>query len=138
MTVPKEGGGTTSETSEEFEKVEMQDAPEAAALEAEAHASLAEARKTPRSPVKPAIVKTPGESSAKKPARPTSPGAQLDKLVGLAASAGAAKPSRPPSLLSLTELPSFGCFRKVLREPINDVRAVIGVTLVGLAALALY
>jgi hypothetical protein len=27
---------------------------------------------------------------------------------------------------------------QVLREPINDVRAVLGVTLVGLAALALY
>ena len=164
----------------------MQDAPEPAALEAEA-AALEAARKTPRSsPAKPPAAKPPAakpavpKSCLKPPARPSSPGAQLDKLMGLAA-----KPPQSSSLLSLLDLPSFGCFRKVrresispnltptltltltltltptptltltltlaspslsplhhpnqvLREPINDVRAVLGVTLVGLAALALY
>ena len=194
LTQEVEGGGATSETSEDFEKVEMQDAPEPAALEAEA-AALEAARKTPRSsPAKPPAAKPPAakppaakppaakpavpKSCLKPPARPSSPGAQLDKLMGLAA-----KPPQSSSLLSLLDLPSFGCFRKVrresispnltptltltltltltptltltltlaspslsplhhpnqvLREPINDVRAVLGVTLVGLAALALY
>lgn len=129
-----EGGGATSETSEDFEKVEMQDAPEPAALEAEAAAL--EARKTPRSsPAKPAATEPAAlKSCLKPPARPSSPGAQLDRLMGLAAQ----PPQASSSLLSLLELPSFACFRKVLREPINDVRAVLGVTLVGLAALALY
>ena len=42
------------------------------------------------------------------------------------------------SLASLAEIPSLACFKAVLAEPINDVHAVLGVTLVGLAALALY
>ena len=42
------------------------------------------------------------------------------------------------SVASLAEIPSLACFRAVLAEPINDVHAVLGVTLVGLAALALY
>lgn len=119
----------------------MQDAPAPAALEAEATA-MAEARKPPQSPAKLAAANTPDKSSlaAKKAGRPVSPGARLDQLVGLVAPPVAAAAAKPPlpSLLSLAELPSFGCFRKVLREPINDVRAVLGLTIVGLAALALY
>jgi len=90
----------------------MQDAPEPAALEAEA-AALEAARKTPRSsPAKPAAAKPVAPKSClKQPARPSSPGAQLDKLMGLAA-----KPPQSSSLLSLLDLPSFGCFRKVPRE----------------------
>ena len=57
----------------------------------------------------------PAKSCLKPPARPSSPGAQLDKLMGLAAK----PPPQSTSLLSLLELPSFGCFRKVPREPMN-------------------
>jgi len=42
------------------------------------------------------------------------------------------------TLASLAEIPSLACFKAVLAEPINDVHAVLGVTMVGLAALALY
>ena len=101
-----------SEASEEFEKVEKQDVePEPAPEPAQT-----EPEPSPTKP-SPATATQPKSPAAKKGA--------------------AATPVRAESL-SLFEMPSFACFRKVLQEPINDVHAVLGLTLVGLAALTLY